>query len=324
MLNIKKIFIFTFIFLAFVGGYFIFQQNDSTIENKGTELEIKQVENQREVVPMEKPIETKPEKKRPTIPFSIQKTPKPLTILLLGVDKAKNERYGRSDSIMLAVVQPNTKEVMLMSIPRDTYIEIPGHGFHKLNHAFQIGGPELTRKTISNWLGIDINETASIDYANFVKMINLIGGIEIDVDRRMIDDGIILEKGLQKLSGEETLYYVRFRKSKDGSHDSDYKRTERQRQVLAKLSSELLKARSFKDSISLVRSLFKTVNTTLSLPQIITYGHHYSDFSTDNIKTLSMNGYGERRGGLWYEIITEKELDEKKQLIEEFLQTHDE
>jgi polyisoprenyl-teichoic acid--peptidoglycan teichoic acid transferase len=263
-----------------------------------------------------------PEQKSRMNPFTINTTPKPIAILLLGVERVIDEKYGRSDSIMLALVQPKTKQLMLMSIPRDTYIDIPGHGFQKLNQSFQLGGPELTKQTVSNWLDIEINETATIDYENFEKMIDLIGGIEIDVDRRMAHSQFVIEKGLQTLSGKEALYFVRFRKSLDGNHDSDYKRTERQRQVLAKLTDELLKSRSFKESFSLLRSLIHTIDTTLSLQQIITYGHHYSQFSSEYISTLSITGNGDLRDGLWYEIIPEDELEDKKRLINEFMFGH--
>ncbi|WP_261176837.1 LCP family protein [Anaerobacillus sp. CMMVII] len=312
MFTIRKVIIFTILFVGFLAGYSALHTVDFTKQDS------KHLEPTEKIQAYEKE-GTNTSTRSETKPFTIKKTPKPLSILLFGVDRAKDETYGRSDSIMLALVQPTTKELMLMSIPRDTYIDIPGHGSHKLNRSFQLGGPELTRQTVSNWLNFEINETASIDYANFEKMIDLIGGIEIDVDRRMAHNEFVIEEGLQTLSGKEALFYVRFRKSLDGNHDSDYKRTERQRQLLTKLTNELLKTRSFKESFSLLRSLFKTVDTTLSLQQIITYGRHYSDFSSENIKTLSITGEGQHLDGLWYEIIPDHELEEKKQLIHEFM-----
>jgi polyisoprenyl-teichoic acid--peptidoglycan teichoic acid transferase len=252
-------------------------------------------------------------------PFSINTTPNPMAILLFGVDRTSDEKYGRSDSIMLALVQPKTKELMLLSIPRDTYINIPNHGYNKLNRAFQLGGAQLAKETVSNWLQIEITETALIDYANFEKMIDLIGGIEMHVDRRMDHNNFTLEEGTQKLTGKEALYFVRFRKSLDGNHDSDYKRTERQRQLLSKLAQELLQKRSFKESFALLRSLLKTIETSLSIQQIITYGHHFSDFSAENITSLSFTGEGERRDGLWYEVISDEEVEEKKQIINSFM-----
>lgn len=313
VLTIKKVIIFSLLAITLISTLVIFQTENLSrpIQQQTTENEgIKQVA---------KPSPKVTEKNIKTNPFTIKRNLNPLAILLFGVDRSPDEKYGRSDSIMLALVQPKTKEVMLMSIPRDTYIDIPGHGYNKLNRSFQIGGPELTKQTVSNWLDLEINETASIDYTNFEKMIDLIGGIEINVDRRMAHHEFIIEEGIQTLSGKEALYFVRFRKSLDGNHDSDYKRTERQRQLLTKLTNELLQTRSFKESFTLLRSLFKTIDTTLSLQQIITYGHHYSDFSTENMKTLSITGEGDRRNGLWYEIVSEKELEDKKRLINDFL-----
>ncbi|RXJ00417.1 LytR family transcriptional regulator [Anaerobacillus alkaliphilus] len=322
MIPIKKVIICCVVLFGFLAAYSAFQPIDLSQQNQSHMVELEPLEAD-DVQAFEErvPRISKTENKRPQSPFSIKKTPKPLTMLLFGVDKTTDEKYGRSDSIMLALAQPKTKEIMLMSIPRDTYIEIPGHGYHKLNRSFQLGGPELTRKTVSNWLNIDIQETASIDYTNFEKMIDLIGGIEMNVDRRMAHDEFVIEEGLQRLTGRQALYFVRFRKSLDGNHDSDYKRTERQRQLLTKLSHELLKKRTFRESFALLRSMFKTVDTTLSLQQIITYGHHYSDFSSENITTLSITGEGDRRNGLWFEIIPEEELQDKKTLIKDFLKS---
>lgn len=252
--------------------------------------------------------------------FTHQKELDPLAILLLGVEKSKYEKHGRSDSIMLALVQPKSKQLMLVSIPRDTYIHIPNHGYDKLNRSFQLGGAELTKETITQWLDLKINHTASIDYGNFEKMVDLIGGIEMNVDRSMSHGNVSIEEGQQKLSGSEALLFVRFRKSGDGKHDSDYKRTERQRQLLSNLTSELVKNRSILQSFQLLHSLIKTVETTLPLQQIISYGHHYSDFSSENIITLSFKGTGDKRNGLWYEILSEDEIREKRDLINNFLE----
>ena len=330
MFPIKRVIFFSILIIGISAAFFLDRgPNDFRLENEANEMKPQVIVNEgiRQEINTEERIVEKTKVNEGKIiknpmnihPFGIGRTPKPLSMMLFGVDRTKDEKYGRSDSIMLAFAQPNTKELMLISIPRDTYIEIPNYGKHKLNTAFQLGGPELTKSTVENWLDIEINDTVSVDYASFEEMIDLIGGIEIDVDRRMVHDEFILEKGVQTLSGEEALYFVRFRKSFDGNHDSDYKRTERQRQVLSKLTDELLKTRSFKQSFTLLRSLIDTIDTTLSIQKIITYGHHYSDFSSENITALSFEGYGDLRDGLWYEIIPNTELEEKKQLIHEFM-----
>ena len=334
MFPIKKVIIFIILILGFSSIFFIVRDTvNLSFENEADNIQPQVISNEeiseekinQDTYPKETTIKkTKVNEEKITNnqninPFAIRKTPKPLTLMLFGVDRTNDEKYGRSDSIMLAFVQPNTKELMLISIPRDTYIEIPNYGNNKLNTAFQLGGPELTKETVENWLNIEINDTVSIDYANFEDMIDLIGGIEIDVDRRMVHNEFTLEKGVQTLSGEEALHFVRFRKSIDGNHDSDYKRTERQRQVLSKLTDELLKTRSFRESFTLLRSLINTIDTTISIQKIIIYGHHYSDFTSENITALSFEGYGDLRDGLWYEIIPNSELEEKKQLIYEFM-----
>ncbi|UTW70755.1 LCP family protein [Anaerobacillus sp. HL2] len=82
---------------------------------------------------------------------------------------------------------------------RDTYIYIPNHGYDKLNKSFQIGGAKLTREIISDWLEMEINETAAIDYSNFEQLIDLIGGLELYVDRQMVHNEFSFRKRIANI-----------------------------------------------------------------------------------------------------------------------------
>jgi LCP family protein required for cell wall assembly len=168
-----------------------------------------------------------------------------VNILLMGGDNRglKKNDAARSDSMLVASVDPVTKQVHLFSILRDTYVPIEGHGEGRINTALALGGPNLAMKTIGGMLGLNIQYYVYTDFEGFKSLINAIGGIDYDVEKNMnyVDnaDGnrydIHLKKGMQHLDGEHALMYVRFR------HDamSDFTRTERQRNFLTAVADKL-------------------------------------------------------------------------------------
>nr|WP_322904525.1 MULTISPECIES: LCP family protein [unclassified Paenibacillus] len=167
----------------------------------------------------------------------------PVHLLLLGTDSRDADSNGRSDSMMVATIDPVTKRTYLMSILRDTYVDIPGHGYSRINAAYSYGGAPLAMETVSKLLGISIDHYVKIDFEGFKSLVDTVGGVEIDVEKDMkyTDGGdghrydIDLQKGLQTLDGTHALQYVRFR------HDatSDFTRTERQRKFLTALAAKL-------------------------------------------------------------------------------------
>ncbi|MBR6012237.1 MAG: LCP family protein [Selenomonadaceae bacterium] len=140
-----------------------------------------------------------------------------MTIMLLGVDE-RNEDVGRSDTLMLLNLSDD--KVSLLSIPRDTRVYVERHGYQKINAAYAHGGEKLTRSTLEDFLGIDVDRYVKINTSEFVKLIDVIGGIDIFVEKPMHyedpwdDDGglyIHLDEGLQHLDGKGAVKFVRFR-----------------------------------------------------------------------------------------------------------------
>jgi len=190
-------------------------------------------------------------------------------ILVMGVDT--NRGTHRSDTIMVAHIDPNEREVRLVSIPRDTLVVIPGRGLDKVNHAFAYGGAELTRSTVSNFLGIDIPYYAKIDVGGLASAIDKLGGITVNVEKRMyyVDYAgglfVNLKPGIQRLNGREAVGYVRFRHDGDGDHG----RIMRQQKFLRALSDELTKRSNILKSPALILSLLSEIKTNLSFRQIL-------------------------------------------------------
>lgn len=178
-----------------------------------------------------------------------------INVLVLGLDYRDwqaNEGPPRSDTMILATIDPVGKTAALLSIPRDLWVNIPGFGQDKINAAYFLGegnrlpggGPELAVKTVEEFLGIDIQYWAQIDFTAFVQFVDYIAGVKIDVPTPIELEFIgsmqdkILEPGRQTLDGAYALAYIRNRKEGDG----DFSRAQRQQQVILAIRERLLRA----------------------------------------------------------------------------------
>ena len=143
-----------------------------------------------------------------------------VNILIVGCDEIEN--HGRADTIVFLSISPKTKDALILSIPRDTRVEIPGRGMDKINHAYAFGGESLISETVSSFLDVPIHFYAVADFNGFVYIIDELGGVEIDVEKEMyyVDKAggveINLHPGKQILDGEKALQYIRFRYDKLG------------------------------------------------------------------------------------------------------------
>jgi LCP family protein required for cell wall assembly len=194
--------------------------------------------------------------------------------MLLGADSrgtAKNDT-PRSDTIMIASVDPVTKKAALFSILRDTYVKIPGHGQDRINTAFSLGGPNLAMKTAGDLLGLPIQYYVYTDFQGFMALVDAIGGIELDVEKDMKyrdseepEFDINLKKGLQHMDGKTALQYVRFR------HDalSDYARTERQRKFMTAVAEEMQTTSSILRLPSILNKIDPYITTNMSISDMI-------------------------------------------------------
>ncbi len=145
---------------------------------------------------------------------------------------------GRTDTIML--IHTGGKKTTLVSLPRDSYVPIDGHGRNKLNAAFAFGGPSLLVRTVEQVTGLHIDHYAEIGFAGFAEMVDAVGGVRLCLDQPLSDGnaGIDLKAGCQTLNGAEALGYVRSRKFATG----DLERVMHQRQFLAALLNKVASA----------------------------------------------------------------------------------
>ncbi|SFS80513.1 LCP family protein [Saccharopolyspora flava] len=158
-----------------------------------------------------------------------------------GLDEAQREELSagdaggrRTDSMMIVHIPSGGGQPALISLPRDSYVSIPGHGKTKLNSAFSFGGPQLLSQTIEQNTGVHIDHYAEIGFGGFADLVDAVGGVDICLDKPMDDNmaNVHLPQGCQELDGPQALGFVRARYSLDGG---DLERAENQRKLLGAL-----------------------------------------------------------------------------------------
>jgi len=177
---------------------------------------------------------------RPTATFRVNIPAGYTNIILLGSDKQPTYRAWRTDSMIVVSINQSNDVVRLLSIPRDLWVNIPGHGYNRINTADlwgelakKGGGPDRVKQTVYQNLGIWIDYYIRVDFQGFMKIIDTVGGVDIDVECALPD--IKLLPGMHHMNGEEALRYARSRKS-----TNDFDRGRRQRKVLMALWDQAL------------------------------------------------------------------------------------
>ena len=218
---------------------------------------------------------------------------KRITFVLLGVDQRSGETITgtRSDTIMILSIDPATKSAGLLSIPRDLLVQIPGYEPNKINVAHALGGPELVKKTIEYNFGIKVNYYARVNFGGFTRLIDSLGGVDINVPYAIHDNQypvgdtnkvttIDFQPGMQHMDGTRALIYARTR-----HQDSDFGRIQRQQQILLAARNQALQGSTLLHWMDIMNSLGDTVQTDMPLsmvPDMINLGREISSDSIRN------------------------------------------
>ncbi|WP_148260167.1 LCP family protein [Alicyclobacillus acidocaldarius] len=190
------------------------------------------------------------------------------TILVLGSDKRPEDPRGNADVLLVASLDDSHRRIELLSIPRDTQVAFPDGRYHKINEALASGGPEETCMLVERLIGLPIDHYAVIRFDALVRMVDRIGGLDIDVPRNMdyrtgdkVYGVIHLRKGRHHLSGEQALQFVRYR------HDAlgDIGRTERQQAFLMALKDQLFRPQTLPRLPEVALDAWKMIDTDMSL-----------------------------------------------------------
>ncbi len=200
-----------------------------------------------------------------------------VTVLVMGVDYRDwiaGEGAARSDTMMLMTLDPVTKTAGLLSVPRDLWVGIPGYIHAKINTAHAVGGPSLAVRTVELVIGVPIHYYAVVDFGAFVRFIDELGGVKLDIPEQIEVDPIgdenkIIRPGVQTLPGDLALAYARNRSAGDG----DFGRSRRQQQVILGIRDRILDFEMLPTLIekapTLYRELVGGVNTNMQLDELI-------------------------------------------------------
>ena len=209
-----------------------------------------------------------------------------------------------TDTIMVLTVDPVTKTAGMLSIPRDMWVNIPGAGYSRINTAWAIGenaklpggGPQLAMQTVSQFIGVPSHYYVQVDFGTFVSFINLIGGIDVYVEERMVldplgagQDHFVLKPGdYRHLTGPRALAYARCRHESQGCSGGDVGRAKRQQQVILAIRDKVLEGETFATLITQAPQLYAEfssgIHTNLSLEDAIQLAVLAKDIRVDDIK----------------------------------------
>lgn len=214
-----------------------------------------------------------------------------INFLLLGSDQRPNEYGFRTDTILLGTINLDTKEVNLVSIPRDLYVYIPGYALDRINTTFVRGDEETLRLTFEYNFGVKIDNYMVINFNGFKDLIDILGGIDVIAGADMTDkhptegDNYTVEAGVNHMDGETALFYVRARKN-----SSDFDRARRQQEVIRAILDRVLNFNVISSIPKLYNQLKDTIQTDLSIADIAFYTAMIPSFS--QIDNLSMYKIG--------------------------------
>lgn len=216
-------------------------------------------------------------------------------ILLIGIDARESNEASRSDAMIILTIDSNNEKVKLTSIMRDSYVDIPTYKTAKINAAFAKGGPQLLMKTIEANFRLKLEKYIIVDFHGFEDIVDAVGGIEVDVseserkelnkyigETREVKSPALTKSGYQKLDGQQALAYARIR-----YNDSDYRRTERQREVLSILANKLLKT-SVVNYPKVMNSILDCVTTNIKPEMLLNYAYTVSKFDNMKIEQLQI------------------------------------
>jgi len=222
----------------------------------------------------------------PDIPIRAER----LNVLLLGIDARQGETMARTDTMILASVDQKSKQVALLSIPRDTRVNIPKYGMDKINSASVYGGPELSMKVVSDLLGIPVKNYVLVNFSGFEDIVDALGGVTLDVEQDMYhwdeDYEINLKKGVQRLDGNKALQYVRYRDYPLG----DIERTQHQQKFLVALGKEMLQPSTIPKLPKLATEINRYVKTNLSATELYTLATASKNLEDGNFITQTLPG----------------------------------
>lgn len=250
---------------------------------------------------------------------------KSLSFVIVGLDTRKNIGMLNTDVLVVAVANPVTHKLTMVSLPRDTRVQIPGYpGYHKINEVFALGeeikkraeskgqpvtenGMTLLKKTLEHMLGISVGHYVQLDFEGFTAVIDKLGGVQVEVDKDLVyelpQEGVYrsLKKGKQVLNGEQALGFVRHRLDRRGSayNSSDFDRNRRQQQVIKAVADKVASIDGITKLTSVLETVGQHIRTDLSKEQIKGLAMDFGTVSSQNMVSLDNGAVWSSPYSLW-------------------------
>lgn len=276
-------------------GYFVYKANE-TAENANSELTRGDKSDRREE--------------------TVDLTKDHFSVLLAGVDGGASLEEGRTDSLMVATFNKESRQVTLVSIPRDSYVDIvttDGEFKDKINHAYAYGGIDTTIATVEKLFDIPIDYYATINFDGIEDLVDAVGGVEVDVlvpISGRATGNVELEPGVQTLDGKEALAYARMRKD---DPEGDVGRAKRQQQVLEAIINEATTINSFTKLNRIMNAVGDNIRTNMSLSEASQLQPYTKSLRSFNQETLA--GGDLTIGGVYYYELDPADLSDKRSLL---------
>jgi LCP family protein required for cell wall assembly len=257
---------------------------------------------------------------------------KPVAIALLGLDSREHGGGLNTDVMMVAVLNPNTESATVVSIPRDSKIDVDGYKARKANEFYaafyntakkegmetaeaQANAKQHVRTVLGQLFDIEVKYTAVINFQGFADVVDALGGVEVNVDMRMkykdSQDGtdIDLQEGVQVLDGDKALDFVRYRKSNDGTNmSSDFDRNKRQSEVIGALVDKMKSLSGAAKLGSVIEAVGNNVKMDMPSKEIQNLVQKYFGISRNDVTFIPLEGNWESP----YVYLDDAKLDEAR------------
>ena len=247
-----------------------------------------------------------------------------VSVLFIGVDDSEKRDQGekgtRSDALILATLNNQSKSVKLVSIPRDSYVYIDEVGYNdKITHAHSFGGTKATIETVEDLLEVPVDYYVKMNFNAFIEVVDALGGIEAEVPYKLLEkdendqNTVALEPGLQELDGREALALARTRKL-----DNDIERGKRQQMILSAIVKKASSASSFTKYGEVIDAVGNNMKTDMTFDEMKSF-FEYLKGGAPQIDTLTLEGYDDMSTGVYYWKLREESLEETRDILKTHL-----
>ena len=240
-----------------------------------------------------------------------------LNILVLGLDERKGDR-GRTDTMVVVSIDYLTKEVRLLSFPRDTRVQLPGKGFDKANSAYAAGGPRASMDVVSRILEIPIHNFVTTNFAGVTRIVDRLGGVVINVDKPMKYDDpyqnlhINIRAGQQLMDGKTVLEYARYRSDPEG----DIARTRRQQTLIVSILKKAALPSSWRLLPALLSDVKEMLKTDIGAGRLPFVGLALVWGASRGVRSQTLPGKAVMLGGVSYWSTEPRQVND---LVRDFL-----